>query len=302
VTRRDDSTISAEDRRNVQRHAERLLRAADASGVFPTPVDTIIQAAGLRVAPESLDESLIQRLRRKGSELVKRALKKLLGLLHVRERLIFIDYGLYKKKILFIKLHETGHSWLPHQRDTYAVLEECEETLDPDIRDAFEREANVFASEVLFQVDRFTQDAADCAFGVRTPIQLSKRYGSSVYAAMRRYARTHADAVALLVFDPPDAVPGLGFEAVLRRTEQSESFTARFGNVKWPSKVSHDSQFGALIPVGRRMSSPLPVKMIDSNGDSNSGLGEGFFSGHQVFVLIRIDLRPSPLVVAQRIS
>jgi len=301
VTRRDDNTISADDRRNVRRHAERLLAKAGARGVFPTPVDRILNAAGLRVAPESLDETLVQRLRRQASELAKRALTKLLGLLHLGDRLIFVDRALHEKKILFIKLHETGHGWLPHQRDTYALLEECEQTLDPDVRDAFEREANVFAGEVLFQLDQFAQDAADCSFGVRTPLQLSKRYGSSVYAAMRRYARTHAEAVVLLVFDPPDVVPGLGFEAVLRRTEQSEGFTARFGAVRWPPKVSSESQLGAVIPIGRRMSSPLPVKVLDSNGDPHSGIGEGFFSGHQIFVLIRVDLSASPVRILRAI-
>ncbi len=301
MTRRDDSTISLEDRLNVRRHAERLLAKAEARGVLPTPVDQILEAAGLRMAPESLDESLVQRLRRQASDLAKRALSKLLGLLHLGDRLIFVDRALHEKKILFIKLHETGHGWLPHQRDTYALLEECEHTLDPDVRDAFEREANVFAGEVLFQLDRFTQDAADCSFGVRTPLQLSKRYGSSVYAAMRRYARTHAEAVVLLVFDPPDAIPGLGFEATLRRAEQSDAFTARFGRVTWPGKVSPDSQLGALIPIGRRMSSPLPVKMVDANGDPHSGVGEGFFSGHQVFVLIRVAAIASPVRILRAI-
>lgn len=294
MTRRDDSTISLDDRRDVRRHAERLLAKADARGVFPTPVDRILEAAGLRVAPESLDESLVQRLRRRASDLAKRALGKLLGLLHLGDHLIFIDRALHAKKVLFIKLHEVGHGWLPHQRDTYALLEESEHTLEPDVRDAFEREANVFASEVLFQLDQFTQDAADCSFGIRSVLRLSKRYGSSVYAAMRRYARTHKDAVVLLVFDPPDMIRGLGFEATLRRVEQSASFTARFGAVTWPTTVSADSAFGALIPIGRRMSSPLPVKVLDARGDSHSGLGEGFFSGHQVFVLIRIALESSP--------
>ena len=151
--------------------------------------------AKLTIAPESLDDGLVHRIQRSATRLVKRALNKLLGLLHLSERLIFIDQSLHEKKIVFISLHEIGHAWLPHQRKVYAILEECDQTLKFDVKDSFEREANNFASEVLFQLDQFTKDAADCDFGVRAPLKLSRRYGSSVYSAMRRYVRHHADAV-----------------------------------------------------------------------------------------------------------
>jgi hypothetical protein len=49
------------------------------------------------------------------------------------------------------------------------------------------------------------------------------------------------------------------------------------------------------------MSSPLPVKVLDSNGDPHSGVGEGFFSGHQVFVLIRVDVIASPVRILRAI-
>ena len=294
MTRKDDSTLTPSQRRNVENQAARLLSEADAHGVFPTPIGQILRAGRVEVADESLDEGFVRRFYRGSKQLVKKAISKLSGLLHAAERLIFVDRRLHEKKILFIKLHETGHAWLPHQRDTYAFLEDCEESLGPDVRDAFEREANVFASEVLFQNQQFSVDAADCTFGVRTPIDLSKRYGASIYASMRRYVSTHQRPCALLVLNPPQHDPTRGFVSDLRRTEQSESFTERFGRVQWPSPIRIDDPLGSLIPIdGRRMSSPRPCKFLNTDGESCAGIAEGFTNGHQVFILILADLEPA---------
>ena len=44
---------------------------------------------------------------------------------------------------------------MPWQKDLYAVIEDSKNSLDPALADLFDREANVFASEVLFQLDGF---------------------------------------------------------------------------------------------------------------------------------------------------
>ena len=55
----------------------------------------------------------------------------------------------------FIKLHEAGHGTLPHQSKIYRLIHDCEKTLDADMTDLFEREANVFASQGLVQGEVF---------------------------------------------------------------------------------------------------------------------------------------------------
>ena len=42
-----------------------------------------------------------------------------------------------------------------------------------------EREANVFATEVLFQLDRFEKEAGDCPLCLQTPLKLAKRCATS---------------------------------------------------------------------------------------------------------------------------
>src|SRR5690606_18053903 len=95
-------------------------------------------------------------------------------------------------------------------------------------------EANVFATEVLFQLDSFIEEAADHDFGIRVPLKLNKKYGSSAYAAIRQYvSKNHRDC-AVLVLNPPEVLPGDGFRASLRRSVLSPSFKAKF-ELDWPS-------------------------------------------------------------------
>ncbi|XOV74839.1 MAG: ImmA/IrrE family metallo-endopeptidase [Phycisphaerales bacterium] len=96
-----------------------------------------------------------------------------------------LDKTVHAAKLPFLKLHELGHGLLPWQRDIYALTADCKQTLDPEVNDLFERETNAFASEVLFQVDTFTNEAADHPFSIKTPMKLSKKYGASVYSTVR---------------------------------------------------------------------------------------------------------------------
>lgn len=139
----------------------------------------------------------------------------------------------------------------------YAITEDCAKTIDPKISEVFERDSNAFACEVLFQLDAFTAEAADSAFGIKTPLALSKRYGASVYASVRRYVGTNARACAVVVFDPPEFASGDGFRASVRRVIASETFTSQFGEIQLPDTVAPSDQIDRMVPVGgRTMSRP----------------------------------------------
>jgi len=284
----NDSTLTSEQYLRVQREARLTLEKADAFGRFPTPVTDVIGSANLIVAPEdAFGDSLLSRLRNKAGKTLKRALSKVLGLLDVKGRLVFIDHTIYAVKQTFIKLHETGHAVMPWQRDIYAVVEECEKTLNPEIADLFDREANVFASEVLFQLDSFSNEAADHTFGLLTPVRLSKKYGASIYSSIRRYVSTSGTACTVLVLNPPEVKNSKGFHASLRRVVNSPEFKRLFGYLSWPDYFTPDDNIGAMIPVGRRrMSGPRSLYLTDLNGQKHDCLAEAFTQTHQVFILI----------------
>jgi len=287
VRKTDDCSLSAQQRALIQRHARLALEKADAIGVFPTPIEAVMEAAKVVVADQdALAEGFLQKIRRNAGAALRRALSKVLGVLDVVARVIYLDRTLYVVKQTFLKLHETAHAVLPWQRDIYAVTEDCEMTLAPEIGEVFEREANVFASDVLFQLDAFTAEANGYNFGIKVPLKLAKKYGASVYSSVRRYVSESHRACAVLVLNPPELCNGHGFVATIRRVVASNDFIWHFGELDWPPSFTPGDEIGAMVPVGRSMSRPRTISLVDRNGTRHECVAEAFTQTHQVFVLI----------------
>ncbi len=104
-------------------------------------------------------------------------MSKVLGLFESNDQLVVINRNAPKPRVPFIKLHEAGHGRLPHQAKVYKLIHDCEKTLDAQITDLFEREANVFASEVLFQGDVFSNEALGQSFEIKVPMKLARKFG-----------------------------------------------------------------------------------------------------------------------------
>lgn len=284
----DDSSLTPDQYAKVRKEARRLLVEAGALGRFPTPVSDIMAAAEVEELEEDiLNESFLVKMRNKASNALKRALTKVIGLFDARARVVIIDRTLHKVKQTFLRLHETAHGFMVWQKKMYAVVEDCENTLDPEIADQFDREANVFASEVLFQIDGFNKEAEEKEFSILTPVKLSKKYGSSIYSSVRRYVTGNWRTCTVLILNPPQLTQGDGFKASLRRVVPSSNFIQKFGQIEWPNHFTVDDQIGAMIPFGgRRMSGKREILLHDRNGDEHLCIAEAFTQTHQVFILI----------------
>ncbi len=287
----NDNLLTEEQLRNVRRHADRLMRAASAYGRFPTSIDDILSAAKLTVVEdEVLDESALRRFFSKAKATfatLKSALSKVLGLLEVNECLVVIDKDCPAPRVPFIKLHEVGHT-MPHQRDLFALIHDCEKTIDPDVTDLFEREANVFASETLFQGDIFASEAHDLAFGTRTPIALAKKYGASNYSTFRRYVTTSPRCCCLIVLEQPIWKPATGTQAEVRRVIASRTFAAVYDANSLTVTITKGHPLKSLVPYGKqRIVKPTNVGLVNRNGTLRECVGESFNTGKQVLVLIR---------------
>jgi Zn-dependent peptidase ImmA (M78 family) len=297
VSRPDDSFLNPDQLANVRRHADRLLREAAACGRFPTPIDDIMAAAKLTVVDdEILNESFLRRFlakARAGVATIKSALSKVLGLFEANDRLVVIDKDVPGPRIPFVKLHEAGHGTIPHQSKIYALIHDCEKTLDPDITDLFEREANVFASEAMFQGEVFAQQAHDKEFGIKTAMGLAKQFGGSHYATFRRYVTTNPRACCLVVLEPVSADGANGLKADVRRVVASKTFDKMYDAAKLGSTVTGQHPLSALVPWGKhqRMVYPRGIGLVDRNGDRRVCIGEAFNTKHQILMLIR-DERP----------
>lgn len=214
----------------IEAVAKTLLRESRAFGIFPTPVDKIIQTAELNVA-EGVDLGKAkQSYFSKAFEGIGKVSRKVLGLLDFRHRTIYLDLTQGIPRQRFIKMHEVGHSVLSWQEDVYRW--DDEQTLDPFVKELFEKEASCFASAVLFQLDRFNEEAAKLPLGIKSAMALSKTFGASSQAAIRRYIQSCPKRCAVLVLEPLEQFKS----AKVRNCFESTAFIREFGYLSWPEE------------------------------------------------------------------
>lgn len=290
MTKPDDSSLDAEQLRAVEARARKILDRASGWNRFPTPVEDILSAAQLKVAPSSAFDParILAYLRDKtvaAAGRLKSAISKVLGLYDADEWVIHIDDTVIESKQTFLKLHETGHHELPTHRKLYRFFQDCDKTLAPEIADQFEREANNFARFVLFQGDTYARCAADCKLEIRTPMKLAKTFGASVYASVREFARTNHRACVVYVLEPIEYVQGDGARAAVRRIVPSPSFLAQFG-CPTDAVITVDHVLGPVLPIGRKMTRPLSVSIRDRNGAKHECVAEAFDTTWNVLLLL----------------
>jgi len=286
----DDSSLTPAQLAKVKAEAERALREAGVIGVLPTPLDEILTASRVQEIHEDvLNDSFLTKLRKKADKQLKQALSKVLGVFDAVSRLIFVDQLLAPVKKRFISLHEAAHGFLPWQRSMYRIVEDCDKSLDPEAADLFDREANVFASEILFQNDTFHNLAVDKPFEIWTPIRLAKKFDASLYSSIRQYVSKSDRCCVVLVLNPPQLLEHFGFRATLRRVVSSSKFATMFDNSRWPQTYTPDERIGRMVPLGKRRSSgKQELSLTDANGDRHDCIAESFTQKHQVFILIHV--------------
>ncbi len=301
--KKDDHCLTSAQQREIDKSADLLLKKAGAYGRFPTPILDLIGAAELELAREHvLDKIFLGELYRSlpnslklAPDRLKRAIDKVLAALDRPARTIYIDPSVHKNKKPFLSLHEVAHDFLSWQRKTFDLLEDGENELDEDTRDEFERQANCFASDVLFQREAFTLEAADSPFGIFVPVKLSKRFGASIYAAMRRYVTTSTSLCAVIVFEKPaDQYPITTL--TVRRAVSSPLFEAQFGK-HWAKEQYVRGEFFIEHLPFNKFSRSADFRMKDRNGDSRNCTAEAFNSTRQVFFLIRGASAPSSAMI-----
>lgn len=291
MIRADDSSLDPEQLRAVELRARNLLDRASGWGRYPTPVGDILSAANLRVADKQAFDpaGLIAFMAEKGRQaaaLVKSALTKVFGIYDAGDQIIHIDGSVNGSKQTFLKLHEAGHHELPAHRRLFRFFQDCEKTLSPEIADLFEREANNFARFALFQGDGFAKIAAESELTVKVPMRLATKFGASVYASAREFARTNHRDCLVVVLNPIEYCPGVGIRAAVRRIEPSPSFRRKF-SVPSADYITLDHVLGIALPSGRqRVVKPRSLALRDRNGDAHECLAEAFDTKRNIIILL----------------
>ncbi|MCC7302467.1 MAG: ImmA/IrrE family metallo-endopeptidase [Bacteroidia bacterium] len=260
-----------------------MLKQSKALGVFPTPVESIIRYSQLSVDTKTDITNIPKNYLSRTSEALKRALRKWRGALDRREKVVYIDPNQPEPRKKFIQLHEVGHEALPWQRQTYEYMEDDDSTIDPDTHDEFEAEANYFASATLFQLDRFEEEMKKLPLEIKSPMYLSKFFGSSTHAAIRRYVEYSSKRCALLVLkDPEHTISG---SCDVRNYFQSSSFTHEFGEITWQKTLGIEWTFVQDYLKKRKFHTEGQFSLVTGDGLTTFQY-HYFYNTYNAFVLI----------------
>lgn len=226
---------------DIDRISKEILKQSKSLDIFPTPVDKIIQYTELNVAGNINISDMESAFFSRFSDAFKLTINKIRGILDREEKIIYLDLNQTANRKNYVKLHEVGHEVLPWQKATLNYLDD-DDTLDFNIKESFEAEANYFASATLFQHDRFVNEIKKYPLGISTSLHFSKYFGASVHATLRKYVEQTKNRCALLVLEN---FKRNGFDSTcdVRNYFQSNSFTETFGTIKWESTLTTEWDF-----------------------------------------------------------
>jgi hypothetical protein len=224
----------------IDKIAKNLLIGAKAWGKFPTRVDDIIVYAELSLA-KGIDLGRVEPgFFAAATGFLGPITRKILGMIDLRQKTIYLDESQKLARKNFVKLHEVGHGAMPWQKDLLGCKDD-EATLDPEIQELYEREASYFASASLFQLERFDEEAAKLPLALRSGRALGNKFGGSVQAALRRYVERSPKRCAMLVFHKPES--NGAFRAKIRNYFESPTFLEEFGRLTWPQECGLEYPF-----------------------------------------------------------
>ena len=266
----------------IEKIANNILIGSKALGVFPTPIDKIITYTELSLA-HGIDLSEVEpSFFAKGQYFFGKISRKVLGMIDFREKTIYLDHSQPEHRKNFVKLHEVGHGAIPWQNELLGCQDD-EQTIIPEIKEKFEREASFFASASLFQLDRFDEEAAKLPLSIRSARVLAGKFGGSGQASIRRYVERSRKRCAVLVFHKTSKSGP--FPAVVRNYFESPSFTQAFGGLVWPDTCGFEYEFVKDIQRGRRDHETGQIAVTTRSMEMVTLQYHFYNSTHNVFVL-----------------
>lgn len=272
-----------EAKKDIENISLDILRKSKSLDQFPTPVEKIIQYTELRI-DKNVDLSSIQPgFGYKMSNKISHVLSKVRGVFDFSEKIIYVDLSQSSVKQNFVKLHEAGHGVLPWQIGTHDILQDDDHSLSANANEEFEQEANYFASITLFQHDRFFDELNTLPLGIGASLHLSKHFGASIHAALRRYVEVSSKKCALFVLENI-ATDGNSRSCGIKDFFVSPNFDKSFGNLILPSNPNK-LPFFIDFYIKRKLKTDGSVELETQNGSVKYNY-HFFFNGYNAFVLL----------------
>jgi hypothetical protein len=258
-----------------------LLKQSKAIDVFPTPVNRIVACANLIISGEvdlaHHKESFISRI----SNVATSAWDHIRGFIDRHEKVIYLDKSVGASRQNFVALHETGHDILPWQGAVMTCADN-DDTLAPYVKEEFEAQASYFASGTLFQQDRFDKEVRELGVGLNPAKAISKKFGASIHATLRRMVERQNRSCALIVLENRSLL-----NCTVRDIFQSAAFEKKYGRIFLPKQLDADYSFAEDYILNRRFKIDGKVSVPTESGLIPMKY-EFFFNQYCALVLIYV--------------
>ena len=278
-----DEPMAEFTRRQIRSVTQAALAKADVAGIVPTPLEALSRVCGI---VETIDISALP-----SDTIAKRpfALKRILGAVFYRERLVFVDRAQGDARARFTHAHELSHKLLPWHEALYRL--DDYERLFGAVKKRLDAEADAGAADLLFQGDVFGRRALEYKVSMSAPIALAADFGTSYHAAIRYYVEHHPDAVALVVAGRYRRTNG---KVPIFGTFESPSFRLQFGSI---AKLVGGDALEAIAerhdPIGELVAAAFSnadvvsaeVDLASLGGGSHPVVAEAFYNQHSMFVM-----------------
>lgn len=247
----------------------------------PVDADECLRAAGLREAPEALDDFFTD-----GERRTPTAAQQIHAMLDGGRRRVYLKRVLRGHRRAMAKVHETGHDVLPWQAE---LLRYCPIwDWPPAQQKEFEREADAFADGCRFFNGRFTVEARDLPFQLDSSMTLARRYRVSFEAAARRYTLDSVEHACCLLVSEPHADAGAGSGAAHWIPDQYRvKYCVTSPGFRWPLRSGLRFVCPDVVRIANRLSdAPIEHALaLPLGGGVVHGRAETFINAYNVVTL-----------------
>lgn len=268
--------------------AEQILQNAGVTGMLPTPIDKLLEAEKITCVAnlDHLEESFLSGLRKKTRQGFRLAIQKVRGIADLREQVVYVGTNAngYNGRTRFVQGHELGHQVLPWHHVDLAYFDD-NESLSPRVQDEFEREANLFSAEVIFQGDRFREIALDYQASLDAIFTLADMHGASRQATLWRYVEAQDEKIAVAQYYPSNALDTHG-ERVLQlwKTIPSEKFNNKYNDIELPDRIRSGHPWVAARELGEFVRGDVT---LNCGGIPVTFHWEAFWNNYALLVFLR---------------
>ena len=286
-------TLVPEERRPIEERVKLLLKAAGVKGP-PTPIQSIVDCAQMvhvgDIDLEDFRESLMHRGLRRLLKLadVSQLWRKVKGFFRYDDRVFYVDPTLHTHQKVHHTFHEAYHAIDPaHEIASEVIHLDTVETLSPWAKRKMEREANLGASLIRFQVDQLQKEACDLPNTLETVCYFAGKFESSIHGALRHYVEYHKDACVMLVFDRTADVTGNGEPYyILRYYLPSSQFESRFESA-WSERLYPDDKLFSIVNNALpNQPSADEIVLTDLSGNRVVCIAQGFHNRYDILILV----------------